>query len=188
MIYFISIILNERWVDINGFPNYQISDHGRVYSKESKKILKPQKRENGYLKVSLYNRGKTCKNKSLHKLVSEHFLESPINQGMNINHKDGIKYNNYYKNLEWVTPSENIIHAIKLGLLKSIGENNPSSIYTDDFIHEICKYIRHGYKQGEIYNKIKNHELIQNRVKTIDLIKKIKRKKSWCHISDLYGI
>ncbi|MEW6726901.1 MAG: HNH endonuclease [Bacillota bacterium] len=44
-----------------------------------------------------------------------------------INHKDGNKSNNHYSNLEWVTRSENNLHAFKLGLRRRLrGILNPN--------------------------------------------------------------
>lgn len=46
-----------------------------------------------------------------HHIIAKSWLEAPINDKMQINHKNGIKVDNRVENLEWVTPSENVKHA-----------------------------------------------------------------------------
>lgn len=56
----------------------------------------------------------------VHRLVATNFLDTPTNPDRKyVNHKDGDKSNNHMNNLEWVTASENVAHAIKLGLRKT---------------------------------------------------------------------
>lgn len=66
----------------------------------------------GYDQVSLYKDGK-FKTHSLHVLVLSSFIPKPIDKD-EVNHKDGNKTNNKINNLEWVTDSENMIHAFKV--------------------------------------------------------------------------
>lgn len=98
------------------FLNYYIHPNGQVYSLLSKRFMKQHNDGNGYLIVKLRNNGMS-KNYKVHKLVAEVYLENPNNLAQ-INHIDGNKLNNYLSNLEWVSASDNMKHAYKLGLKK----------------------------------------------------------------------
>lgn len=51
----------------------------------------------------------------VHRLVAIAFIDNPNNY-RDVNHIDGNKENNRVDNLEWVTASQNAIHAYRLGL------------------------------------------------------------------------
>lgn len=123
---------------------YEISSHGNIRAKErllfsnrSKKgdtwIRKPMPKAKttdtyGYFAVYFFvnNKAKTCK---IHRLVAQVFCEK--RDGCEIvNHIDGDKKNNYYKNLEWVTDLENKEHAKSMGLL-AYGNRCAQSKLTD---------------------------------------------------------
>jgi hypothetical protein len=112
----------EKWKDIQGFENrYQVSDKGNVRALNFKrtgqtKLLKLNV-HCGYYYVNLYEKGK-YKTFRVHRLMALAFIENPQNKPF-INHKDGNKLNNSLENLEWCTPKENTIHALKTGLAQS---------------------------------------------------------------------
>lgn len=121
----------EIWKEIKDYPNYQISNLGRVktlkfYSNVHKKyydrelILKEKTNRFGYKFVGLSNQNGR-KNKAIHKLVAEAFIENKNNY-KEVNHIDGNKSNNCVDNLEWCTRRENVLHSYKLGLKKPIKE------------------------------------------------------------------
>ena len=58
-----------------------------------------------------------------HRLVAFCFLENS-KEFKEVNHIDGNKKNNFYKNLEWCTRSHNVKHCFQIGLRNSKGENN----------------------------------------------------------------
>lgn len=87
-----------------GYPNYRISDCGKVINKHGK-ILETDI-SNGYKRVWLYNFG-VRERFFIHVLVAMHFCRNQ-NEEYVVNHKDHNKMNNHYSNLEWVTQSENI--------------------------------------------------------------------------------
>lgn len=105
---------------------YEIDCNGVIRNVKSKKICKTYFAKNGYERVSFHNNTLTSSNKVLHCLVHrlvaecwckppEHLKECDYNE-LQVNHIDGNKKNNNYKNLEWVLPYENIRHAVKNGL------------------------------------------------------------------------
>ena len=110
---------NEIWRDIVDYENkYQVSNFARVKSfcKGKVKLLKLDVDNKGYLRVGLYKNGKQ-KMCLVHILVAKAFIPNPDNKPC-VNHIDGNKQNNSIENLEWVTSSENIVHAYELGLIK----------------------------------------------------------------------
>lgn len=96
---------------IENYPAYEIYDDGKVFSHKSHKFLKAVKNDSGYGTVNLYN-GKADGRRScsIHQLVAENFIKNPNNY-KEVNHIDGNKDNNYYKNLEWCTRNYNQNHA-----------------------------------------------------------------------------
>jgi hypothetical protein len=52
---------------------------------------------------------------SVHRIVASEFVENHL-QLPQVNHKNGIKSDNRFENLEWVTNQENQLHAIEHGL------------------------------------------------------------------------
>lgn len=97
----------EIFREIDGFPDYEVSNLGRVCSFKGKypKILKPKKNRYGYLYVILYTDGNKV-TKKVHRLVAEAFIPNPENKP-EVNHIDEDKENNVADNLEWVTNREN---------------------------------------------------------------------------------
>ena len=106
----------ERWDDIEDYENlYQVSDFGNVRHVNGRsELLKPELTGSGYFRVSLCKDG-VVKRFQLHRLEAKIFCENPNNKKF-VNHKNGIKVFNYYKNLEWVTTGENNSHAYRTGL------------------------------------------------------------------------
>lgn len=151
----------EIWKDIEGYEGlYQISNFGKVKSLkrfrnngtngyfQKEKILKSSMSNGGYLSVNLY-KCNTKKQFTVHRLVAIHFISQLINsdEKLEVNHKDGNKSNNCFKNLEWCTSSENKIHALKNNFKIPLkGEFNASAKITQQQVNEIRKkYIPRKY-------------------------------------------
>ena len=121
----------EIFVDIKGYEGYyQISNFGKVksvsrFQSTTERILKQEFDKKGYKRVRLSINNKS-KKFQVHRLVAIAFIDNPYNKP-EINHKDGITFNNCFLNLEWCTHSENMKHAFKIGLQSFKGEKNNQS-------------------------------------------------------------
>lgn len=93
------------------FKNYRITRNGRVFGLYRKVWVKPMVTSKGYHRVKLSAKNGQIK-VFVHRLVYETFV-GRIPNGLQINHKDGIKANNEVNNLEVVTSKQNHAHAIK---------------------------------------------------------------------------
>jgi NUMOD4 motif len=105
---------DEQWSDIPGYPNYEISNCGRVWNIRHDRQLKPFNDKDGYQIVSLFYYNKRTDFK-VHRLVADVFL-SHNSESIEVNHDDGDKSYNYVENLEWTTHEENMNHAFRTGL------------------------------------------------------------------------
>lgn len=69
------------------------------------KVMKPFRDKSGYLYVDINGN-----RESVHRIVATAFIDNPDGK-RTVNHKDGNKSNNDVSNLEWMTHSENHLHA-----------------------------------------------------------------------------
>ena len=90
--------------------DYDINEEGKIYSHKTKKFLTGTGYNTGYKMVRWTING-IKKGYAVHRLVAETFIPNPNNLPI-VNHKDGDKTNNNKNNLEWVSQSQNRIHAI----------------------------------------------------------------------------
>lgn len=123
----------ESWRDISGYEGlYQVSNYSRVksvsrtievyrdgvsHSRIYSESLMSASMRNTYPNVNLSRDGR-IENFLIHRLVAQAFIPNPENLPI-VNHIDGDTHNNHVSNLEWVTQSENINHAIKIGNKKA---------------------------------------------------------------------
>lgn len=118
----------EEWRDVPGFEGrYQVSNLGRLRSVPRDvnnhtgiihlkgKILTQRYNHKGYKVVDLVDHEQKHKYRLVHRLLAQAFIPNPMNKPQ-VNHIDGIKDHNVLENLEWVTNSENQLHAYKHGL------------------------------------------------------------------------
>ena len=128
----------EQWKPVPNYEDYNVSSFGRVKSfKNGKvKIMKPKLYMNGYLYIGVTKNNKQ-KAVLIHLLVARLFLQNNENK-REVDHVDGVKFNNYVGNLRWSTSKENKAFAYQLGLMK-VGENHHNSKLTNEqviFIRE----------------------------------------------------
>lgn len=97
---------------------YEISNLGNLKNIVTGKILSTSGLRSGYKSFRFTAKDKTEQNNKIHRLVALAFIPNDDPKKKFVNHIDGDKLNNKVTNLEWVTPSENVQHAIDTKLIK----------------------------------------------------------------------
>jgi hypothetical protein len=139
------VVPGEQWKDIPSYEGlYMASNLGRIKSLPKThlfghiipgRIIKQQFRFD-YFYVDLHNKGVSEKHRSVHNIIATTFHEK-LSHHECVNHKDGDKLNNCEWNVEWVTESQNHIHALDTGLRKNFGEANHLSKLKENQVEEI---------------------------------------------------
>ena len=168
-----------KWVDIKGFEGYyQISNKGdikalRYYGRAWEKIIPI-----GILKCGYHGVNLSCSNgrytKLLHRLIAEAFIANPENKE-HVNHKNGNKLDNNVCNLEWVTRSENMRHALSVGLLNSPkGELSSQAKLNNSQVLEI--------RQKANQQGVSKCDMAKEYSVSLTTIRNIVSRKKWAHI------
>ena len=172
----------EKWSSIPGYEGiYEASTLGRVRRvvdatqarSYAGKILKPIHQHTGYHTVALYL-DKIPTMLLLHRVNTSAFL-GPCPDGLQVNHKDGDKANNELENLEYMTASENNLHAFATGLKKR-GEEHHEAKLSEAEVLLIVEAVRGGSYQREA---AADHGVTQANVSCI------MRGKTWSHVTGI---
>lgn len=95
---------------------YLISNYGTIYDKKMGKIKKiTVHKQNGYVVCKVKLKDGNRRMRMVHRLVAWEFCDGYSEERCFVNHKDSVKRNIYYENLEWCTLSENNKHRFEHG-------------------------------------------------------------------------
>lgn len=149
--------MDEQWIVVDEFPNYEVSNTGMLRNKLTMKLIKLIINAGGYCQYGFRNiSGEKPHTKCVHRYIAKAFIPNPLNLPQ-VNHIDGNKTNNHIDNLEWVTASRNKKHAYDIGLCErskvacrntinkiNKGETNHNAKWTNEQIREIREKLANG--------------------------------------------
>ena len=168
-------ILKEIWKPIEDYPQFEVSNYGKIRRIATGKVLKLNINKQGYLAVcvSLGKKG-TYKSFKVHREVAKLFIPNPENKPQ-VNHIDGDKLNAHVTNLEWATGSENIVHAYDNDLIDfKTGEE----VWCAKLTQEDVEFIRANYSpRGS--NGISCRQLAKLFDIDHSVVSRIVNKKAW---------
>jgi hypothetical protein len=184
-------IVAEEWRAVEGYVALEASSLGRVrtvphlwHSKDGRrtfrngKVLSQYKTPNGYMTVRVAVADGNRKTKKVHSLVARAFL-GPQPRGLDVNHIDGHKTNNRIENLEYVTRSENLRHAVRPGLATppwsdNRGERHGLAKLNANKVREIRALAKAGVGTGRLAGAFKVSSGTVYRVVT---------RSAWSHVA-----
>jgi hypothetical protein len=164
------------WKYCNEYPFYIVSNNGDIYSLLKSKLLSPTLK--GYKNCYYYGFNGSNNNViKVHRVICSAFHPNPENKPQ-VNHIDGNKLNNNSENLEWVTNSENQIHALKLKLRTPAkgSQLNHGNILNETQVLEIMELFKTNMTNAEIgklYNKTRGN------------IWGLRTGKQWSHLTKI---
>ena len=89
------------------YENYLVSMDGGVMHRKNLQVLKPQYKENGYIRYEVHLNG-TRSRHNANRLVLETYRPIENSELYHAHHKNHIRDDNRLENLEWILISEHI--------------------------------------------------------------------------------
>ncbi len=162
--------IKELWKRVVGFEtSYEVSNHGRVRSLITNKVLAGSRGSNGYPHVILTGRV----DRAIHRMVLDAFV-GPRPDGHEAAHLDGSRDNNCLWNLAWVTRTENMAHK-KLHGRQVQGSNQHKAKLTEADIPKIRELAKCGISAARISREYFPQV-------TPSTIEAVVRRKTWKHL------
>lgn len=174
----------EEWRVVEGWPDYQVSNLGRVLSKRPwgigyrpPRILKPWILAGLYPAVTLYGESgekKVC----VHVLVCTAFHGPRPSDKHEVAHGDGNPANCRWDNLRWATSKENNADKKRHGTHR-VGEENHAARLSEEDVLAIREAAASGARDVEIAEKFGT---------THSNVRSIRIQQSWKHVKDGNGV
>jgi hypothetical protein len=127
------------WKKLESNPNYEVSIDGEIRNSKTGRILVQYRDDRGYLNVGL-RVNKKRKNYWSHRLVAETFIEGYSNS-LEVNHINGIKYDNRVSNLECISKCDNLTKRIFKGcdinLIQKIVDLHKNGLTVEDIFLQL---------------------------------------------------
>lgn len=144
-------------------PEYYVTDEGRYFSIKSGKFVEKQLQAdaNGYLNLSVMT-SQGQKHLSAHRGVLSTFDPRPDMYNLQVDHRNGIHYDNRLSELQWATPSENSQYAADTKINPGRTRN-----ITDVNIGKIMYLAKDGRTDVEISKMIKDQYIAPETIRMI---------------------
>lgn len=192
----VAYYVDEEFRQHPGNSRYLVSNRGMVFDQKLQRFAAQRSVPPSYKPVYPKINNSTYKQMTIngkatliHRLIMETFGPMyPIPPGIQVNHMDGVKWNNVYfgpndprTNLELCTNEENRKHAAKMDLIPK-GENHRRSLFTNQEVHKFCQLMAQGYSAKMIADECGIAFTPQFSKNICD----IRNGRSYSHISEHY--
>lgn len=169
--YEVTNLPGEVWLTHNDYPDFEVSNHGRIKSKVRNKLIFTRIHEK-YVDCRINDKSGKKRSPRVHRLVAELFIPNP-NEYPVVNHIDGNRNNNTADNLEWVTYKRNAQHAKELGLVSKATRK-----INEELARDICNKLQNGMSIRQVVET--------NSLYTKAIVEKIRQRQRWIHVSKDY--